>query len=185
MTTLGGVPWTSITTLDAIQIGVVEQEGDGPGDYWGSGGSRQLFTDARIVFALLNEARRRAAARLFGVPLDQTSLVTIIALGTLAKAVHDKAAQVAPLPAVPSFGDATIATGVLKELGHLVAGESSREIPLFLPLVGLALVGTLVRPVLRVSFREIKVASHRARVGFDHRYGHLVRRNRPHSRLPN
>jgi hypothetical protein len=182
MTRLGGAPWTSITT-DTGQIGVVEQQGDGSNGDWGTGGSRLLFTDARVVFLLLGEARRRFAARLFGVPLDQTGLVTIIALGTLAKALHDRAAQLASVPAVPSFGDTTIAAGVVKEIGHVVAGEWSRDYPLFAPLVGLALLGTLVRPVLRVSFRDIKASSHRARIAFDHRYGHLVRRNRPHTRV--
>ena len=185
MTSVGGVPWTSITPLDAVQIGAVEEEGDGPRDYWGTGGTRLLFTDARVVFVLLSEARRRFAAGLFGVPLDQTGLVTVIALGTLAKALHDKAAQMAAVPAVPSLGDSAIAAGVVKEIGHVVAGEWSRDYPLFAPLVGLALLGTLVRPVLRVSFRDVKASGHRARIAFDHRYGHLVRRNRPHTRVPN
>jgi hypothetical protein len=185
MTRLGGVPWTSITTLDAVQIGVVEQQGDGLNGDWGTGGARLLLTDARVVFLLLGEARRRFAARLFGVPMDQTGLVTVIALGTLAKALHHKAAQLASVPDVPSLGDAMIGAAVVKEGGHLVAGDWSRETPMFGRLVGVALVGAMLRPVLRVSFRDVKASSHRARVMFDRRYGHLVRRNRPHSPLPN
>ena len=184
MTTLDGVPRTSITAPDAVSIGVGDQQGDGPNGDWGTGGARLLFTDTRVVFLLLGEARRRFAARLFGVPMDKTGMVTIIALGTLAKALHDKSAQLASVPAVPSLGDTTIAAGVVKEIGHLVAGEWSREFPLFEPLVGLALVGALLRPAFRVSFRDVRASSHRARIAFDHRYGHLVRRNRPHSPLP-
>lgn len=159
------------------------QQGDGPNGEWGTGGARLLFTDAGVVFLLLGEARRRFAAHLFGVPMDQTGLVTLIALATALKALHRRATKLASVPDIP-LADAMIGAGLVKEVGHRVAGDWSRETPMFGRLVGVALVGALLRPVLRVSFRDVRASSHRARVGFDRRYGHLVRRNRPHSPLP-
>jgi hypothetical protein len=181
---VAGVPLTSIMKPKTVQIGPVEQQTDALNGDWGTGGARLLLTDARVVSLLLDDARRRAVARMFGVPLDKTGLVTVIAVGTLAQALHDKAAPVLAGPALPSLGGAVFAGTTAKDVAHFIAGDWSRETPLFGSLVVVVVLGTLFRPVLRVSFRDVKASAHRARITFDHRYGHLVRRNRPHSPLP-
>jgi hypothetical protein len=176
-----GVPLTSIMAPNTVQIGVVEQQTNGE---WGTGGARLLLTDARVVSLLLGAARRRAAARMFGVPLDKTGLVTVIALGALAQALRDKAAPALKGPALPSLGGAVFAGTAGKDVAHLIAGEWSRDTPLFGSVIALVVLGALFRPVLRVSFSDAKTAARKARITFDRRYGHLVRRNLPHSRLP-
>jgi hypothetical protein len=171
------VPLVSITTPDTVQTGG-EQQGVALNRDEDPGGVRLLVNDAGVACLLLNEARYRVVARLFGVPRDQSFLVTVIALGTLAGALHDRAARVLAAPGTPSLGDTVLAAGVLKESVHGIAGAWSKDTPLFNTLVAIAMLGTLARPVLRVSFRDIKASSHTARVAFDHRYGHLVRRGR-------
>ena len=149
-------------------------------DTEGSGGAGLLLSDVTIVGGLLNEARYRAVERLFGVPRDQSFLVTVIALGTLAGAIHDRAARALSGPSVPSLGGTLLGAGVLKESVHGIAGSWSKDTPLFNTLLAIALLGTLARPVLRVSFRDVKASSHAVRVAFDHRYGHLIRRGGRH-----
>jgi hypothetical protein len=74
-----------------------------------------------------------------------------------------------------SLGDTAIAAAALKASVHGIAGEWSRETPMLGTLVAIAVMGSLFRPLLRVSFRDVKASSHRIRVAFDGRYGHLVR----------
>ncbi len=180
---LAGVPLSSIVTTDSLRLGIVEQGGAVNGE-WGTGGAKLLLSDGRVVFLLLGEARRRAVARMFGVPLDKTGLVTVVAAGALAEALYDKAARALKVPGAPGLGHAVFVGTAAKDVAHLIAGDWSRDTPLFGPLVAVVVVGTLFRPVLRVSFRDVRASAHRARITFDHRYGHLVRRNRPHSPLP-
>ncbi len=141
------------------------------------GGARLLASDAKVAFVLLNEARYRAIERFFGVPREKSFLVTVVALGTLAHALEGKAQTMLQGPN-PSVGDMALGATVLKELVHGVAGDWSRETPLFGTLVAIAVAGATVRPVVEGSVRGIRGLSHRVRADFDHRYGHLVRPNR-------
>jgi hypothetical protein len=88
------VPLTSTATQDMVQTAAGGQQRVAINRDQDDGGAKLLFTDARVAFLLLDEARYRALARLFGVPRDKSFLVTTIALGTLAQALHDKAAGV-------------------------------------------------------------------------------------------
>jgi len=146
------------------------------------GGARLLVTDAGVGFLLVNEARRRLVERIFGVSSDQTVLVTLIAAGLLAQALHARATQAIGPPSVPALGDVAIAAGVAKDVGHEIAGDWSRDFPGFGALVAVVVLGTLFRPVLRWSFRDLKAAAHRTRIMFEHRYGHLLRYDRLRSR---
>lgn len=172
------VPLVWITTPNTLHAGAGEQRGAALRGDEESGGLRLLINDATVACLLLNEARCRVAARLFGVPKDQSFLVTLIALGALAGAVHDRAARALQAPGTPSLGDTVLVAGAIKESVHGIAGAWSKDTPLFNTLLAIAVLGNLLRPVLRVSFRDVKASSHRARVAFDHRYGHLVRRGR-------
>jgi hypothetical protein len=167
-----------ITTPSTVQIGESERHRVAPDSDEDSGGLRLLINDMTVAYLLLVEARHRVAARLFGVSRDDSFLVTLIALGVLAGALHDRASRVIAAPGVPSFGDTLLAAGVIKESVHGIAGAWSKDTPLFNTLLAIAVLGNLLRPVLRVSFRDVKASAHSARVAFDHRYGHLVRRGR-------
>jgi hypothetical protein len=170
------VPQVSTMTPNTARTRVGEQQGAALNPDQDPGGLRLLINDMTVAYLLLVEARHRVAARLFGVSRDESFLVTAIALGTLAGALHDRAARALAAPSTPSLGDTVLAAGVIKESVHGIAGAWSKDTPLFNTLVAIAVLGTLARPVLRVSFRDVKASAHRVRVGFDHRYGHLVRR---------
>ena len=137
-------------------------------------GADLLFADARVTLLLLREGRDRACARLFGVSQRDAGIVTIIVLATLADAADRKVHRV--LKAIrPRAGDAVIAEGVLRASYHWIAGPASRQVP----VIGSLLFATvLLRPVLRLSLHDLRVAGHELRVDFDRRYGHLVRPNR-------
>lgn len=139
-------------------------------------GVRLLRTDLRIGLYLLDNARARAAARVFGVPEDQSMLVSVIAAGVLAHAVHSRAKRLFVGPGGPTVADATIGLAVLREATHLITGDQYKDTPIFGSLVALAVTGSLVRPLARETARRFKDVSGQARTGFDHRYGHLFRR---------
>jgi hypothetical protein len=69
--------------------------------------------------------------------------------------------------------------GLVKEAAYGIAGPSARKSPYFGTLLALALIGAGVRTGVRASTRGVRRATHTARVDFMHRYGHLVRPNRP------
>lgn len=170
------VPLVSIAMPDRGLLGSAEQQRVAASGDQDSGGVRLLIGDVSIACLLLNDARYRAVARLFGVTRDQSFVVTVVGIGTLVVALHDKAARMRPAPGVPSIGDTVIVAGVLRASAHGIAGAWFRDTPGFSSLIAIALLGSLARPVLRVSFRDVRASSHRARVTFSHRYGHLVRR---------
>ena len=151
------------------------------GRYGGDGyfsGARLLISDTRVALLLLREARNRACERLFGTSRDDAALVTMIGLATLAHFAHGKAHQAVTGPGGPYLSDTWIAGGVLSEGLHAIAGDSARDTPLLGPLIVGAVIAHSLRPVLRVSLHDLRVAGHQLRVDFDHRYGHLIRPNR-------
>lgn len=174
------LPIDTHTPMSATEVTGREQAGRGGSASAASGledygGARLLFSDLRVALLLLDEARCAVVARLFGIPKDQSVLVSIIAVGALAQAAHDKAARVLRVEAGPTFPDLMIGTSVLRESAHWMAGDLYRDTPIFGTLVAIAFLGTSLRPVLRGALRGVKAASHEARAGFDHRYGHLLR----------
>ena len=68
---------------------------------------------------------------------------------------------------------------MVKEAAYGIAGPSARESPYFGTLLAFALMGAGVRLGLRASTRGVRNLSHRARHEFEHRYGHMIRPNRP------
>jgi hypothetical protein len=111
---------------------------------------------------------------MFGVSKRDAGLVTIIVLATAADAAGRKVHRVLKAINLRS-SDACLAEGMLREGYHLIAGGASREVPIIGSLI---LAAVLMRPLLRLSLHDLRVAGHELRVDFDHRYGHLVRPNR-------
>jgi hypothetical protein len=120
------------------------------------GAARLLFGDAIIAFLLLNEVRHRIVARVFGVSREDSNVVTIIAVGSLAEGLHGSAARVRAVPARLSVAEAAIGAAALKETAHSVAGDWSRTTPFFGALVAFAVLGRSFGPVLRGSFRGVQ-----------------------------
>ena len=142
-------------------------------------GAEQLTSDTRVMLLLLRDARNRACARLFGVSEQDAGLVTMIALALLAHAAGRKTHEVLKPICAIRRSDAWLAQGVLNEGLYRIAGDSSRGVPLTGSLILASVLLNRFRPVLRVSFHDLTVAVHRLRLDFDHRYGHLIRPNRP------
>jgi hypothetical protein len=113
------------------------------------GFARLFFGDAAIVLLLLNRGRHRIVARVFGASREDSNLVTVVAVGSAAVAVHGAAARVRRIRVRPSLSDSAIGAGLLRETALGIAGEPSRTVPFFGGLIALALVGTSARPVVR------------------------------------
>lgn len=136
------------------------------------GGARLLLSDIRAAFLLANEARYRAIERVLGVPRDRANLVTVIALGMLLQATHEKTEQLLRGPGAPTRTDAVLGAAVLRELLYEVGRPPSRGSPWSDALVIVALLGGLSRPAARRSIRGIRASIQQIGAAFNDRYGH-------------
>jgi hypothetical protein len=150
---------------------------DSRGDGYFSGASK-LAGDTRVALLLLREARDRACSRVFGVSSDESALVTLIALATLAHAAHGKLHHAWTAHGGPTRNDTLIGVGVLNEVVHWLAGDWSREVPVIPASIMAAVIAHQLSPWARHSLHDVRILSHRIRIGFEHRYGHLIRPNR-------
>ena len=139
------------------------------------GGARLIFSDARVAYMLLNDARARTIARIFGISGENSALVTIIALGLLAESVRAGGARALTAPGDTDLADAVIGVSVVRESARALAGAWSADSPMFVTLVAVAMVGHVARPAVAGAIRGVKAFSHRARADFGHRYGHIIR----------
>jgi hypothetical protein len=137
-------------------------------------GARLLVSDVRVALLLVDEARHRVVKRLFGVSREQSWPVTLIALALVAHAAHEKSDQMLRGPGGPTRSDVVLGAAGLTELITWLSGQSSRDTPLIGTLMMVAFVGALVRPGVSRAAHGIRTSSHRARLSFKHRYGHLL-----------
>jgi hypothetical protein len=138
------------------------------------GDARLLLSDLRVACLLINHARHRTIARLFGVPRDQANLLTLVAVMTLAGAVNDRIQTMLRGPSVPSLGDGLLAGASLRELLRGVAGPSAGDAPLLGTLLTIGVLGGIAVPAAAKSLRATRASSQRLHVAFRHRYGYLV-----------
>jgi hypothetical protein len=143
-------------------------------------GLRLLLSDMRLVGKLANEARHRSLA-LVGISREDSNLVTLVALGMVGAAGQRAWKKAMEGPPLPALGDTVLAVGGIQGLFSSLAGELARDSPDLLAMVAFSVVATSVRPVVGRSWRTAHAATHAARMGFDHRYGHIFR---PFLRLP-
>jgi hypothetical protein len=123
-----------------------------------------LFGDAIITFLLINEARRRIVVWVFGVPREDSELITVIATGSLPKGVQSRARVIAAW-VVPSFAATVMGAGALKEAANSIAGDWSRTVPAFGTLITVAVVAKSFGPGLRASFRGLRKGFHDVETG--------------------
>ena len=126
------------------------------------GFARLFFGDAAIVFLLLNDARHCVVARTFGTSRSDSNLVTVVALGSAAVAVHGTAARLRSIPRYPSGAESAFGAAVLREAALGIAGAPSRAVPAAGALLGLVLVGRSSRPALRGVLRTTRESVHGA-----------------------
>jgi hypothetical protein len=139
------------------------------------GGARLLLSDARVVYLLLNHARARVIARVFGITGENSALVTLIVLGLAAEAAHRNVSRALGAPTTPHPADALIGSAMLRESAKGIAGTYAAESPMFGTLILLSLAGAVLRPVVGGSIRRVKTSALRAHADFNHRYGHIIR----------
>jgi len=124
------------------------------------GFARLFFGDAAIVFLLLNDARHRTVTRMFGTSRGDSNLVTVVALGSAAVAVHGTATRLRSIRLYPSRANSAIGAAVLREAALGIAGEPSRAVPAAGALVAFALAAGSSRPALRRAVRTTRGAVH-------------------------
>jgi hypothetical protein len=115
-----------------------------------------LVGDAALVYLLLNATRHRVVERLFRVSRNDSNLVTVIAIGSLAGAVGAGAARVRSVQVRPSLADAAIGAAVVNETAHGIAGAWSRQMPFFSALIAFVLLEKSFRPAVRGSIRSVR-----------------------------
>ena len=133
------------------------------------GGARLFAGDAIITWRLMDEACGRGAARLFGVPKDKSLLVTVIAAGAFAGAIHSSATR-ALRRGRPSVTGGAMGAMVLREGLNGIGGPAAKT-PFAGPLIAFAVLGASYRPLLGGSFRTVMVEMARVRAVFGGRYG--------------
>ncbi len=138
------------------------------------GGGRLLVSDVRTTFLVMNYARLRAIARLFGVSEDQANLLTLVAAMSLAQAAQARVQRLLRGPPLPSLGGAMFTGTGVKELLCGVAGSPARDTPFVGTLLAAAILGASAGPVTVKSARAVKASSRQAALGFHHRYGYIV-----------
>lgn len=139
-----------------------------------SGGVRLLAGDARVAFVLVNEARYRALANLFGASREQANVATFVAGLLLAHEIHDRWRRIMDAPMAPSFPDEVLGTAVVRELLSSAAGPTVRDSPQLGNLLLAAVIATGGAPVVVRALRGLRKAGHGADAGFRQRYGYLV-----------
>lgn len=132
------------------------------------------MSDTRAMFMLLNHARHRAIHSVFGLPPEQDNILTLMALGLAAGAVHGGYRRVVEAPGAPSGGDVLIGTASLSEVMSGIAGPSSRKAPMLGTLLLAALLAGAAGPAIRGSLRGLKGETDRVTLDFHRRYGYLV-----------
>lgn len=137
-------------------------------------GTALLLADARTAFILINHARKLAIVRTFGVSPEDANAVTAIGLLLIAGAAHDRIGRLLRGAGPPAPGDSLIAGGSVRALLGAVAGPAVDETPGLGTLIVLALAARTAGPTAIRSLRGLRAGSHRATVGFRHRYGYLV-----------
>jgi hypothetical protein len=136
-------------------------------------GTVLLLADARTAFILINHARKRAIVNAFGVSPEQANAVTAIGLLLIANAAHDRVGRLLKGAGAPTSGDALIAGGAARALLGAIAGPAVDETPGLGTLIVLAVAARAAGPTAIRSLRGVRAGSHRATVGFRHRYGYL------------
>ena len=147
---------------------------------------RLLVGDLIILFRLLV----RAVARAFGVSGEGSTLLTLIFIGSVARAVRRAftapRTQVRKARSSPNFaGDTVIATAAFKETVDSIAGHPSRDTSFAAALIAFAVLTHAFRPAvagsvgaLRKSVRTVITEGLRLRAQFAARGSIIAERSR-------
>ena len=126
---------------------------------------KRFFADAIIAFRVLNEARHRLIAAVFGVQRDwRANLVTVIAIASAVDAIHRAVAapgaQVRKVRSSPTLvGDSLIAAGVLHEAINRVTTPRAKATASAAALIVFAVAANSIRPTIEKSLHAIRAAT--------------------------
>jgi hypothetical protein len=146
------------------------------------GPERLLAGFLLILFRLLV----RGVGRAFGVSGEGSTLLTLIVIGSAARAVRRVFAaprkQMRKARSSPNFaGNALIATAGFKETVDSIAGQPSRDTSFAAALILLAVLGHSLRPAVaavRKSVRDVITQAFRLRAWFAARGSMIAERTR-------
>ncbi len=135
---------------------------------------RLLVADTRTAWLLVNHARHQAIHRVFGLPPEQDNVLTLLALGLMAGAVHSGYRKLMEGPPFPTGSDLVLGAAGLSEAAAGVAGPASRKAP----MLGALLIGAVVlgagRPLVRKTLGAVSRGEKELSFDFHRRYGYLV-----------
>jgi hypothetical protein len=129
----------------------------------GFGTSRLFLADTRLALAVLNHLRYQALNRVFGVSRDQANVLTVVALLGAADGTYEGARRISGTRLRVSGADAALGATALRDAALGVAGPSARQVPGFVTLVALAMLGGLAAPGLRRTAQRMRAAEQRLR----------------------
>jgi hypothetical protein len=135
-----------------------------------AGGARLLLTDAKVASLLLRDARDRTTARVFGTTSDQSLLITALALGSAAAAVHEKWTAILGARPDPA-ADGLIGAGVISAALHGIAGTPSKDRRFLASLITFAVLSSSFGPTVARSVRGLSAEGHRIGSAMRGRYG--------------
>jgi hypothetical protein len=123
--------------------------------------------DARVAFALADDAWERVVAMVFGIPREhQSLLVKLLVTGAAATVARG---YVPRLPRTrPSRVDAAMGGSVLNAAVRGLAGAPSQNIPTAGVLIAVAMLARSIRSAAAGSTRDVQWLAH----GAGARYGH-------------
>ncbi len=145
-----------------------------------AGGARLLLTDAKVASLLVADARDRATARVFGATRDQSLLVTLLAIGSVAAAVHKRGAAILGVRPSPSAGDTLIGTSVVSVALHGIAGTPAKDARFLAGLITFAMLARSFGPAVAGSIRGLRAEGHRIGSAIRGRYGADQKANGSH-----
>lgn len=133
-----------------------------------------LVGDARTAWLLFNHARHEAIHRVFGLPPEQDNVLTLLALGLMAGAVHKGYRRLMEGPPFPIGADWALGGAGLSEAAAGVAGPASRKAPMLGTLLLAAMAAGAARPLLRKTLGGLSRGERQVSFDFHRRYGYLV-----------
>jgi hypothetical protein len=104
--------------------------------------NRLFLGDVGVIVMVGNHMRRRLVSRLFGLSgltRNESALITLLALGAVARMVEDATPSV-NRPATPSTVDAVIGGTLIGDAVHALAGIGPKRTPGFAALIAFALI---------------------------------------------
>jgi hypothetical protein len=135
-----------------------------------AGGARLLLTDAKVASLLMRDARDRTTERPFGATSDQSLLVTVLGLASVAAAVHERSrAILGSRPSPPA--DTLIGAGVMNVALHGIAGAPLKDTRFLGSLITFAVLASSFGPTVARSIRGLRAKGHRLGSAMRGRYG--------------